>query len=245
MGRAIDLRIIDVQANGYTTAGHGVAQTIQRGIESLAGIKLRMRDEAAGVIERGVEENLHASAIGAPNPGAEQHIGLPDQVAELGFKLLVGLGRQQLPFREAALFEEAVQSRGGYRRFVFTGRQSHFAQQRGAGAMRILALEAFDQIGELRRDGARLSPILPGLRRQGFEAAVLRGAEQSLARCAGVQLEMSIAPLYQGELLLPELIGEMAKQGFALMDLKPGFFDPRTGELLQLDGLFFRRPVKS
>ena len=78
---------------------------------------------------------------------------------------------------------------------------------------------------------------------QGFEAAVLRGAGQSLARCLGVQLEMSIAPLYQGELLLPELIGEMARQGFALMDLKPGFFDPRTDELLQLDGLFFRRPV--
>jgi FkbM family methyltransferase len=79
---------------------------------------------------------------------------------------------------------------------------------------------------------------------QGFEAAVLRGAEQSLARCIGVQLEMSIAPLYQGEMLLPELIGEMAKQGLALMDLKPGFFNPRTDELLQLDGLFFRRPVQ-
>jgi FkbM family methyltransferase len=78
---------------------------------------------------------------------------------------------------------------------------------------------------------------------QGYEAAVLRGAEQSLARCLGVQLEMSIAPLYQGELLLPELIGEMAKRGFALMDLKPGFFDPRSGKLLQLDGLFFRHPA--
>ena len=80
---------------------------------------------------------------------------------------------------------------------------------------------------------------------QGFEAAVLRGAQQTLTRCIGVQLEMSIAPLYQGELLLPELIAEMAQQGFALMDLKPGFFDPRTGELLQLDGLFFRRPAPS
>ena len=38
--------------------------------------------------------------------------------------------------------------------------------------MRILALEALDQIGELRGDSARLSPILPGLRRQSFEAAV-------------------------------------------------------------------------
>jgi hypothetical protein len=70
------------------------------------------------------------------------------------------------------LFEEAVQGRGGDRRFVFAGRQRQLAQQRGAGAVRIFALEAFDQIGELRGDGARLSPVLPGLRRQGFEAAV-------------------------------------------------------------------------
>ncbi|HMI37695.1 MAG TPA: FkbM family methyltransferase [Steroidobacteraceae bacterium] len=80
---------------------------------------------------------------------------------------------------------------------------------------------------------------------QGFEAAVLRGAPLTLPRCIGVQLEMSIAPLYQGELLLPELIDKMAAHGFALMHLKPGFFDPRTGELLQLDGLFFRRTVLS
>ena len=38
--------------------------------------------------------------------------------------------------------------------------------------MRVFALEAFDQIGELRRDGARLPAILPRLRRQSFEAAV-------------------------------------------------------------------------
>ena len=38
--------------------------------------------------------------------------------------------------------------------------------------MRIFAFEAFDEVGELRGDGARLAAILAGLRRQGFEAAV-------------------------------------------------------------------------
>src|SRR5712691_2755983 len=111
--RAIDLRIVDIETNGDTAGGDGVAQTIERGIESLAGIKLRMRDKAAGVIERGVEKGLHLAATRAPDPRAEQHIGLPDLVAEFGFKLLVCLGREQLPLREAALFEEAIQRGSG------------------------------------------------------------------------------------------------------------------------------------
>ena len=55
---------------------------------------------------------------------------------------------------------------------VFAGRQGQFAQQGGAGAMRVFALEAFDQIGQLRGDGARLAAVLPRLGRQRFEAAV-------------------------------------------------------------------------
>ena len=54
----------------------------------------------------------------------------------------------------AALFEEPIQRGGGYRRLVFAGRQSQFAQQRGAGAMWIFTFEAFDEIGKLRGDGA-------------------------------------------------------------------------------------------
>jgi len=37
--------------------------------------------------------------------------------------------------------------------------------------MRVLAFEALDQIGELWGNRSRLSSILPGLRREGFEAA--------------------------------------------------------------------------
>src|ERR1700693_347539 len=65
--RAIDLRIVNVQTNGHATAVHGVTQAIERGIESLAGIKLGMRDEAAGVIQRGMEKGLHLAATRAPD----------------------------------------------------------------------------------------------------------------------------------------------------------------------------------
>src|ERR1700751_5928323 len=64
-------------------------QKIERRIESLAGIKLRVRDEPAGIVERGVEEHLHASSSRALNPGTEQHVGLPDLIANLRFELLM------------------------------------------------------------------------------------------------------------------------------------------------------------
>ncbi len=75
---------------------------------------------------------------------------------------------------------------------------------------------------------------------QGFEDAVLRGAQQTVSRCVGLQLELSVTPLYQGGLMLPDMLGQMTGLGFILMDLKPACVDPKTGELLQLDGLFCR-----
>jgi hypothetical protein len=130
-----------------------------------------MRDEAAGVIERGVEKGLNPPATRAPDPGAEQHISLPDLVAEFGFELLVRLGREQLPLREAALFEEAIQRGRRDGGCFLAGRQGEFAQQGRAGAMRILAFETFDEAGQLRGDSARLAPVLARLGSERLEAA--------------------------------------------------------------------------
>ena len=87
--RAIDLGVVDVEPDRHAAGGDGLAQTIERGIESLAGIKLGVRDEAAGVIESGVQEGLHLAAARALDVGAEEHVGLPDLVAVFGFELLV------------------------------------------------------------------------------------------------------------------------------------------------------------
>lgn len=78
---------------------------------------------------------------------------------------------------------------------------------------------------------------------QGFERAVLRGAAQTLPRCLGVQLEMSLLPLYGGETLFQEMLDVMAGHGFCLMSLANGFADPSTGRLLQVDGVFYRLDV--
>jgi FkbM family methyltransferase len=75
---------------------------------------------------------------------------------------------------------------------------------------------------------------------QGYERHVLDGAERSLERVVGLQLELSLAPLYDGETLSAEMIALLDAKGFSLVGLEPGLRHPRTGQLLQADGLFFR-----
>ena len=75
---------------------------------------------------------------------------------------------------------------------------------------------------------------------QGFEGRVLRGAERSLAAIDTVQLEMPLTPLYDGELGFTELFTGMLDRGYEIVGLEPGFSDPATGTLLQVDGIFHR-----
>lgn len=75
---------------------------------------------------------------------------------------------------------------------------------------------------------------------QGYERFVLEGANQSLDAIRGIQIEMSLVPLYDGEMLYREVIDYMDARGFKLVSLEPGFSDAKTGQLLQVDGLFFR-----
>jgi FkbM family methyltransferase len=75
---------------------------------------------------------------------------------------------------------------------------------------------------------------------QGFEGGVLDGATESLQRTTGLQLEISLVPLYQGALSMREVLERTEELGMQLVYVQPGFADPRTGELLQMDGIFFR-----
>jgi len=75
-----------------------------------------------------------------------------------------------LALGEAAPLEEAIEGGGGESGGALAGGQSQFTQQRGSGAMGIFAFETFDEIGQLRRDGARLPAVLARLGGQGFKA---------------------------------------------------------------------------
>ena len=75
---------------------------------------------------------------------------------------------------------------------------------------------------------------------QGYESKVLQGAENSLAHIDTVQMEMSLVPLYAGELLFNEMCILMDKKGYTLVAIENGFSDPTSGQLLQVDGIFHR-----
>jgi FkbM family methyltransferase len=80
---------------------------------------------------------------------------------------------------------------------------------------------------------------------QGYESEVLKGAPRTLARVTGVQLELSLVPLYTGQRLMPDLLEFMRDAGFDLWAVTPAFTDPHSGRLLQVDAAFFRRAPSS
>lgn len=75
---------------------------------------------------------------------------------------------------------------------------------------------------------------------QGAEGLVLDGASTSLDRVVGVQTELSLAALYDGQTDYQEVLDRLTSRGFALAGVIPGFSDPRTGRMLQFDGIFIR-----
>lgn len=75
---------------------------------------------------------------------------------------------------------------------------------------------------------------------QGYERQVLQGASRVLGRCQVVISEMSLVPLYEGQVLAHEFWALLTAEGFAPWSLEPGFRHPKTGRMLQIDGVFFR-----
>lgn len=76
---------------------------------------------------------------------------------------------------------------------------------------------------------------------QGFEWQVLDGAVEVLELAQGVICELSLVPLYEGQRLWRDIIDRLDQEGFMLWALQRGFTDPRTGQTLQMDGIFLRR----
>lgn len=75
---------------------------------------------------------------------------------------------------------------------------------------------------------------------QGFEKQVIEGAEQILSQVKGIQVELSLIPLYQDQILFKEMIEFLNRLGYDLYAIVPGFSDRVTGRLLQMDGIFFK-----
>jgi FkbM family methyltransferase len=102
-----------------------------------------------------------------------------------------------------------------------------------------VALERLDDLLPTVFSGA--GPLFLKLDTQGYEEEVLKGAAGILSRVVAIQMEISLVPLYQGAPTLVHSVTAMRDLGYHLFQVIPGFRDVTTGQLLQLDGIFFRQ----
>jgi FkbM family methyltransferase len=75
---------------------------------------------------------------------------------------------------------------------------------------------------------------------QGFEDEVLDGIGAYIDQCAAVLLEMPLGSLYGGAADLPTLFTRLVKSDLRCVGLSPGYKNPRTGDVIEVDGLFVR-----
>jgi FkbM family methyltransferase len=101
-----------------------------------------------------------------------------------------------------------------------------------------IEVKRLDDIYDTLVEGAR--NIYLKVDTQGFERNVIDGARGKLPLIGTIQLELSLVPLYAGEMLFPEMHAFMREAGYRLVALEPTFSDHASGELLQVDGIFRR-----
>jgi len=75
---------------------------------------------------------------------------------------------------------------------------------------------------------------------QGYEREAIRGASALMKKIVGLQVELSVVPLYCGGALIEEILAELRSDGFVLFKICPGFTDHHSNQVLQYDGIFFR-----
>ncbi len=75
---------------------------------------------------------------------------------------------------------------------------------------------------------------------QGYEENILNGASKSLSEINGLQLELSLVHLYDGQKLFLEMVEIIRSYGFEIYSMQQGFINKHTGRVLQSDVVFFR-----
>lgn len=76
---------------------------------------------------------------------------------------------------------------------------------------------------------------------QGYEKIILEGAKKSLKKIKGIQIELALKPSYNNAPEFKEIFKIIEESGFTLFSLEEGFEDDITGQLLEIDAIFFRQ----
>lgn len=80
--------------------------------------------------------------------------------------------------------------------------------------------------------------ILVKIDTQGFEKKVLEGGNDTIGRVAGLQIESSLIPMYEGETLFDEMLPFLKQKNFVLAGMEEVYSDKRSFRLAQIDAFF-------
>ena len=75
---------------------------------------------------------------------------------------------------------------------------------------------------------------------QGFEAEVLEGLGEAAKRVTGLQLELSLVPIYQGQPDYLSVLNRVGDLGFVPHLVIPGYFSRHHGQMIEFDVVCFR-----
>ena len=103
-----------------------------------------------------------------------------------------------------------------------------------------VALRTLDSIAPNYMDSNSIAFIK--IDTQGYETQVMNGAKKLMSQIVGLQVEISLVPLYKGQCLFDEMLKKLKNDGFELWSISTVFSDPNTAQLLQVDATFFRVP---
>ncbi len=79
---------------------------------------------------------------------------------------------------------------------------------------------------------------------QGYEKKVIDGALKSLEWIIGIELELSLIPLYKNEYSFFDMVRFLKELGYTLMLVSPLNWNSYTGQVIQVDTVFFRTGVE-
>ena len=115
--------------------------------------------------------------------------------------------------------------------------RTHLSRARTTGSERVPMVTLADEISSRAEAEDR---VFVKSDTQGHEAQVLDGLGETAARVVGVQLELALEPVYEGQPRYLELLERLEGMGFTARLVIPGYYSRHYGRMLEFDVVAFR-----
>lgn len=223
---------LDIVAFGPTSPDWQFAKAVaRRGIAIALDVGANRGQYAQHLRQRGFDGTIHSFE---PLPGPFAELA---RAAARGSKHIVHPFAFSNAAGETEIFVGANDQTSSLQRPVVED-NSLAEAHRVAGVTRIRT-ERLDEF--LRREAIDPARCFLKLDVQGHEMKVLEGAGDLLERFPLLQLELSLAPIYEAETPFCDFVGYLQHRGFRVRAIRPNYFDPDDQTLSQVD-LLAERP---